>query len=753
MTSRHHCFYALLLFAFFANDVFAQNGEYPGQDVFLKNFQNCKLPSYFTIPHPLDTIKRNHPARIVQNRERILEVSGDAGFNHFSRRGNSDHLLFVSSNSDIAYLNLKLIYRESLPFYISARYNKTLPFQIDDQFELSFGADQRSYREILRDRIIAKLRGKGLDRQAVLSKDYEKVFSDYKARASALKSPKYVQDLIEDRSKVPDFNQPQIPQRPSQAHQPNWNTLLNNEDFKVTGIARKQHYDSILAKHKARLAMEYNSRIREKDSLKKMLTVISDSIQAEKRKLSAELYDLENELSNKATITQLDELAEKQGVRDTSERNTWANLLMRTNIQLGKFLVNQSDLTINNIFLKGVNIRFGDEKFVQLTAGHYDYGFREVFGFRNDTIKNRSKLFAVKIGRTDGRNLSAINIFLGKKKDPGNLSGTLRTVAGFGLERRFEISKNFSFRVEVAKSTARSEDESKPNKIKELLTAYSTETIAVSGNTTGFLPKTSTDFNITYRYFGRQFESFNANQFYNPQNNFSSRINQPFFKRRLFLSTGVRYTDFRTNGISNNLMTKTLFGSANLSVRLKRLPIIAIGYFPGSQIYWLDKQQLYEYYYYILSSTLSHQFKLWDMPMQAVITFNKFNNRYKDSIVTGAQSSYNIFLTAWSGRFSYSLGYSYQQLPINDLRVLEGGLNYTQHNFRIGSSIKHNHQAGFSRLGYSFVGGVKLGNVGTINMLFERAFLAGRLGEAFPVTTGSIQIIKPLNFSIWKTSY
>src|SRR5690606_8552578 len=148
------------------------------------------------------------------------------------------------------------------------------------------------------------------------------------------------------------------------------------------------------------------------------------------------------------------------GVRDTSERNRWANLLMRTNIRLGKFLVNQSDLTINNIFLKGVNIRFGDEKFVQLTAGHYDYGFREVFGFRNDTIKNRSKLFAVKIGRTDGRNLSAINIFLGKKKDPGDLSIALRTVAGIGLERRFEFSKNLSFRVEVTKSTARSEDES-----------------------------------------------------------------------------------------------------------------------------------------------------------------------------------------------------------------------------------------------------------------------------------------------------
>ena len=136
--------------------------------------------------------------------------------------------------------------------------------------------------------------------------------------------------------------------------------------------------------------------------------------------------------------------------------------------------------------------------------------------------------------------------------------------------------------------------------------------------------------------------------------------------------------------------------------------------------------------------------------MQAVFSYNKFFNRYSDSVVNGSQSYYNLFSTAWKNRFSYTVNVSHQEIEHTVLSTLETGINYTKSRVRIGGSAKWNRIENTLRMGYSFNMGWSIGRLGTISLLYDKSFLPDRGGFFIPVETGQIQIIKPLKFTIWQ---
>lgn len=426
---------------------------------------------------------------------------------------------------------------------------------------------------------------------------------------------------------------------------------------------------------------------------------------------------------------------------------------MKTNLRFGKFILNNSELTISNIFLHGLSIKYGDTKFIVVSGGYYDFAFRELFNFRNDTVRRpKTSVYAVKLGKTDGRNLQAVNFYIGRKSKPGSVTDELKTVAGISLERKFYFNRNISLELELAKSTTRTNslaDKEQPV-FRDLFTNYSTRTIGAYGLLNAYLPKTKTDAEISYRYWGQQFESFNANQYFNPQNNFAAKLSQPLFKRKLYLNGGIKYTDFKSYGIATNIKTRTLFATANATLRIKKLPIISVGYYPGSQLYWLDQSKLYEYFYYILNTTVSHYFRVGKVPMQVVFTHNKFFNKYTDSLVTGSQSYYNLFWTTWVNKFSYQANYSRQEIENSILTTAEAGLNYGGTKLRLGGTVKWNLIESQTRIGYSANMGLLLGKLGTISLLFDYSYLPDRAGKFIPVKAGQVQFTKPLKFSLWQ---
>lgn len=719
------------------------NGQLP--DSVQYEYKICKLPVTY-----LDSADRVRQPAIIYSylkwkRTPLLDITGDLTYQYFDRRSNSDNLLLINSNSDIATLRLQLLYKETYPLSLQVRYNRSAPFQLDDQYEVSFGFDERNFREILKNKLLESAKTKFKEKQSQLFAKYEKLFREFQEKKQWLESPVYAQQVIEERLRQARNRATSLPGNVNlptgiNTQLPNLPGISLNPDglTKAFGDSLQQRFDNLSDKIQSSLTYQ-------RDSLLGILQTLEDSLTAQKRKYEHEIDSLGKKFSGMTSTAGLEAYADS-----SIPRNRWADLLMRTQLRFGKFIHTGSELTVNNIFLHGASIRYGNEKFIQFSGGFYDFAFRQVFQFRNDTMNRKKSLIAIKIGKTDGKDLTAFNFYIGQKQKNG--SRDLHTIAGISAERKWYLNKNISLEFELAKSTTKQSSGKQDPLIKDLFASFSTHTIGAYGSLKAWLPKTKTDAEISYRYWGQQFESFNANQYFNPQNNIAAKLTQPLFNRRLNLTTGLKYTDFKSYGIASNIKTKTLFATANATLRIRKWPVVSLGYYPGSQMYWMENSKLYEYFYYILNASVSHYFKLGRVPMQAVFTHNKFMNHYSDSAVKNAQSYNNLFWTCWVGSFSFQASYSQQELVHETLRTAEAGLNYSGTKFRIGGTAKWNFLSAQTRMGYTANLGISLGKLGSINLIYDRSYLPERTGGFVPVNTGQVQIIKPLKFRIWQKS-
>ena len=84
------------------------------------------------------------------------------------------------------------------------------------------------------------------------------------------------------------------------------------------------------------------------------------------------------------------------------------------------------------------------------------------------------------------------------------------------------------------------------------------------------------------------------------------------------------------------------------------------------------------------------------------------------------------------------------------LSTFEAGVNYGGSKIKAGGTLKWNITDGTGKMGYAANWGIFLEKIGTVSFIYDRSFLPERSGVIIPVTTGQVQIIKPLKFRIWQ---
>ena len=118
---------------------------------------------------------------------------------HFERDASSDNLLLINSKSSTAGIRLNILYKETYPFTLSGRYTQTRPFQLDNQFEVNLGFDERGYKELLRDKILNAAKARFEYRQQELIKKYQDAFRQLQAQKNRLQSPATIQQTVQGR--------------------------------------------------------------------------------------------------------------------------------------------------------------------------------------------------------------------------------------------------------------------------------------------------------------------------------------------------------------------------------------------------------------------------------------------------------------------------------------------------------------------------------------------------------------------------
>lgn len=704
---------------------------------------SCKYPEPIFIIS--EVVAKSDAERNTPQLIKVLTTSfnGRVSFEHFQRESKESQFFLGNNVSNQVVVDLSVLWQQQYPFNFSLKYTESSPFQLEDKWQFSFSFDEREYTNQMKEQILLNVKNRLMQERSAIASRSENEFKKWIAQRNYINSPQLREQVIK-KNLFNELSDSKVVTLPSGV----------NAIFAQKGSAHslprieKEKVGKFVQGSLSKIdGTRFKAEQRKLDSLYSLYKRSDTAILQFDNRIRKALDSVSLLLADADGVEDLKKIKTSAGLSDSGKTAPIIRFLAKTSFRAGNFLLNQSELTVNGLLMKGASVRLGNSSFMNVSAGKYDFQFRHLFGYLDSMNERRPALFAVKFGKGEPTDLKAVNLYFAQKSS--SFSQLMRTIAGVSVERTIRLSRMLKVHAEVAKSTEKpSIVGDKDRSVTHLFTRFDTKTIAVNTSLEGMIKKTSTDFQIEYTYAGHLFESMNASSFYNPKSRLGARMNQPLFNRRVNLTSGIRYLEYASYGIATNVGNKSYFATASATIRLKSMPVIYVGYFPGSQLYLQEGKRLYQYVYYNLHASAHHNFNLFHVPVNGTASYNKLLNKFSDSAATGNQDSYNLFLTTWIKKFTLVANYSFYQMEKMRVSVFEAGTSYTSSRFSTGGTVKYNVSNAKMELGYSSHISLKTSKLGSISFFIEKSFLPDRSGRLIPIQSGRIQLIKPLKFNL-----
>ncbi len=266
-------------------------------------------------------------------------------------------------------------------------------------------------------------------------------------------------------------------------------------------------------------------------------------------------------------------------------------------------------------------------------AGGIDYRFRDFKRRENTNPFQPFYMVRFGVGKIE-RNHLILSYYRGRKILFNTLGSATRTesklnIAGISVATQIVVWKNIFLSGEVAESIS---------KDFHLNTTAPTNKFNLSNNRnrayafklSSYFSKTQTRFEGVYRYTGANFQSFSIFQSTNAAVAWYARFEQSFFRRRIKINAGVRKNQFNNSYINNPYNSNIIFKNFQSTFRLRKLPIVSIGYLPMSQLTKFGSE-IVENQYQILNASIYHGFRVGLMRTSANLMLNKYFNAISDS--------------------------------------------------------------------------------------------------------------------------
>ncbi len=426
----------------------------------------------------------------------------------------------------------------------------------------------------------------------------------------------------------------------------------------------------------------------------------------------------------------------KYGVDETGLSKADKILLGVRSFNLGRALVNYSELTAKNISITGVQAEYNPGWYFAIASGFIDYRFRE--NLLNSPSPVKQYLTIARIGKGfKEHNHFYVSWFTGRRvlyNYPQSLQrdeqgGSRFNLAGFAVEKQVMINRHTSITGEFAKSTLPfySVKTGSGNKVQQVFSFEERSNEAYSFKLNSFLPTTGTRITGYYKHFGNNFQSFSVFTNSSEQTAWELKINQLFFKRRIGITAGLRTNEFSNPVEGVNYKSGVVFKSLQATARFKKLPVISVGYYPVSQLISTGNGQAMESMFYTLTGSANYFYKWKDRAMNTAIVYTNFRNESSDSSFLYNNST-NLMLmhSIFSGSFTYQTNASYADLMKGKLFVLEEQVQWRLNpGVSVGAGCKYNKSSldDNTRLGYSIQTQYNIKKLGQIQMLFDKSFL------------------------------
>lgn len=499
----------------------------------------------------------------------------------------------------------------------------------------------------------------------------------------------------------------------------------------------------------------YANKKREADSIRKEIAHIGQLLQAARLRSQTEVSHTLSDIQGLNNPAQVEKKLPGMGVSDSSLPKGYKTLMAIKSFNIGRTVVNYSELSAKNISVNGVQAEYNPSNYYAFAAGTVDYRFRDFIIQQPGQPRQYLDIFRFGKGLKDGNSV-ILTYFMGRRQlfnaatdDTSGVQVPSSFLMGMTLEGNYHLTKNILFTGEIAKSSSPSytQDSAKGSSSGSSLFSmndHSNEAWSMQLN--AFFPEMQTRIRGSYKHLAANYQSFSVFTDGSSQSVWSANIDQLLFKKQLDIAVGANTNDFSNPFISQEYRSTTVFKSFQATFRRKSWPVVSFGYFPSSQITKVGSGQYLENLFYTLVGNMTDSYIWHHLMMNTTVVYTQFYNRAVDSGFTYFNTrnllvSQSLFLN----RLTLQLNASAATNQDYQLYTLEGKAQQAiGKKLTIGAGVKYNKQTVYDidQLGYSAEMGLRLNHLGQIQLTAEKGFLPGMNKALVPDNTGRLTYLK-----------
>ena len=571
----------------------------------------------------------------------------------------------------------------------------------------------------------------------------------YNRLKAALNSPDVLQKIVEERER-------QYYKRINDARKQAGDSLLQGAD--VNALDKKRLYKmaaDLPTSNKMPVTIDssYTKYIEQKkkdlDSLEQKIQVLQGKRDSIKNKINNDLATVRRKVYKAGHPGDLKQIESENGIEQEKKDGLENFLAHVKSIGIGRSVVNYSELTAWNVALTGLNIEYNNGIYAAAAAGKIDYGFRDFLG-KNTRQKGQS-FFMGRVGWGDVDHKAIIlSAFTGRKYSYGSIVGDTVTdhinVTGYSIEGILKKDENTGVSVEMAKTTVPlTGSVSNSQGMKPMFQFSDNSNLGLSIKAQTLLTNTNTRVNGFYRKTGAQFQSFSLFTVNTNQTAWLLSVNQPFWNNKLDVTASVRRNDFTNPFSEKTFKTSTVFTSLQTTLRIPHWPVLTAGYYPGTQLYIVDKERIRENAYYILNASVVHNYTAGGIHMLSSLLYNKYSGKGTDSgFVAYKGISYMASHSFIFQRLQLQGVYVYTDQEQMQYYTLDAGADYSLSKFiRVGGGVKYNKiTSGSSYMGSNAHLALEVKKLGGLQLQYEKSYLPTIWQTLYPIETGRVSWFK-----------
>src|SRR6218665_967924 len=488
----------------------------------------------------------------------------------------------------------------------------------------------------------------------------------------------------------------------------------------------------------------------ELDSLQRDLARFQRKTDSARNEIKKKVQDLRKNIYQAKNRSELKKIARENDWAMSNENGFDRFLSNVRSVGIGRSMVSYSELTVWNVALTGLNMEYNDSKiYAAIAGGKMDYGVRDFLG--NNSRAKRQSMLMGRLGLGDKDDKAIIlSVFTGKKYSYGIVQAdsvsNYVNVTGYSLEAIWKKDAYTSFSAEVAKTTRPvTGSVADGNRFADLFDLGDKRNLGASIKGQTRLAKTDTRIEGFLRKTGEQFQSFSLFTYNTDQLAWQLKVDQPLWRKRLSLIGSLRRNDFTNPFADKTYKTSTIFSSVQVSLRMPRLPVLSVGYFPGTQLFIEGKERVLENVYYMLNASAVYEYEVAGGHMISSTIYNRYSGKGTDSgFVAYSGSNYMVSQSFLVSRFQLNGMYNFTDQERMRYHTMEAGLDYSvTKNIRISGAGKYNRIInGDCYWGSRMQVVIELPQLGSLQLQYDKSYLPTVYGDLFPVESGRITWLK-----------